>query len=165
MRKLILLTTCLTLSACISAEELEAAQYAYQSVLQEQCEDVLGFPIGTNQHMQCRMFYENMYKYQTSSYMTMSHVERIRAQIQSMTQLCQSYWGDQDMAQTALWSCIQQKGNDIIAENKRKKELEDQADMLNQAFGNGDSYRNSSRNTYNGYNGSQGILTSILLGN
>ena len=132
MKKIAFITlSCLLLTACISEQEQREATYRYEQLMKNQCEVILGFPAGTEGYMNCRMFYENLFEYE-SMLGTMSYyrVQRIQNRISETTNNCRGYWGKSQMDKGALWSCIQQKENDRIAEIIHERELAEQEEIL-----------------------------------
>ena len=137
MKKVLLFMICLLASPCaLAVDNATSAKYAYQALLEEQCEENLGFATGTKQHMQCRIFYENIFKYQAEYLTSYAQVDFIRKQIQNMDEECQDYWGDEDISKETLWECVQQKGSAMIIDNQRQKDLDDESDMLRRALHN-----------------------------
>ena len=132
-----------TLTACVSEQEQREATYRQEQVLRNQCEHVLGFRPGTQGYMNCRMFYDKVIQYDIGSgTISFSRVQSIQRRIDSSTQTCQSYWGSDNMSKTALWSCIQQREQEMIDEAIHQKELKEQEEMLTRSIAAGQKAAN-----------------------
>ena len=88
------------------------AEARYQDVLENQCEEVLGFAEGTEAHMDCQLFYEKLFRrlYGISDSMSLSAVQRVEQKIEQLNTACQKHYGDKDIPAAALWRCIQKQG-------------------------------------------------------
>ena len=139
MYKILLSAVCaLTLTACVSDEERLGSKYQFQSMVQDQCANTLGFKVGTTNHMKCQLFYEDMFKYEVENdYWSYSKVSKMEQQIYDLNQQCQSYWGGAQITKSALWTCVQQKGNSLMEEAKHQKELKEQERVMRNAIADG----------------------------
>ena len=80
---LYLVASCLILSACISEQERYESMYRYEQTMRNQCEHALGFKTGTQNYMNCRMFYDEYLsaKGYDTEYMSFSKAQNIQNQI------------------------------------------------------------------------------------
>ena len=126
-KSLLLITTCCLLSSCISLEERRAAAFRVEQILQTQCSQTMGLKQGTQDYMDCRMFYEEVLDWDgvDLDYMSLGTAERIGRRIEQLNYQCRSYWGTSNVNKSALWSCVQQKEQEIIDEKIHQKELKE----------------------------------------
>ena len=135
MRKFLLLGV-LIMTGCASAEEQRAAAYRYEEMMRAQCAR-LGFSVGTQSYMSCRLFYDEYLKaYGYDSAYSLRGVQNMQSKIDGLTSQCSQYWGQSGVG-SYLWPCIQQLGQRQIEEIRRQKELQEQEDMLTRSFAEG----------------------------
>lgn len=135
---------CLILSSvlvmgCVSEQERRESLYRYEETMRNQCEHALGFATGTQDYMNCRMFYDEYLPaagYSTTS-MSFSNASRIQDKIDSLNQQCARYWGTDGISGKNLWSCVQQLGNKVIDEAAHQKELKEKQEMLTRSIADG----------------------------
>ena len=144
MRKIALMLLCIGLAGCVTEQEQREASYRFEQAMRNQCEYTLGFPAGTQGYMECRMFYDKVLKYSSygSGTMSFSRVQQIQNRIDTTTKKCLSYWGRDNMAKSALWSCIKEQEQEAIDEAIHQKELQEQEDMLTRAIASGQKEAN-----------------------
>lgn len=136
MNKLLLLILCLMVGACVSEQEQREAMNRFEETIRNQCVNRLGFVVATQEYMNCRMYYDEYLSaigYNVSS-MSFSKVQGIQGKIDSLNQQCSHYWGASDISNSDLWSCIQRLGNKVVNEAERKKELQEEEDMLKRSI-------------------------------
>ena len=109
-----------------------AAEARYQSVLQRQCTEVLGFEEGSEQNMNCQLFYEKLFRrlYHISDLTNLSTVNRVEAKIEKLNTTCQNRYGDQTIPSDVLWNCIQQQGELERAESTYQERRQERRDLL-----------------------------------
>ena len=144
MKKVALILLCIGLTGCVSEQERRESLYRYEQVMRNQCEHILGLPAGTQGYMECRMFYDKVMKYADidTDYMSFSKVQQVQNRIDATTQKCQSYWGRDNMAKSALWACIKAREQEAIDEAIHQKELREQEEMLTRAIADGQKEAN-----------------------
>ena len=139
MKNLFVLVPCLALMACVSEQEQRESMYRYEETMRNQCEHSLGFPTGTQNYMNCRMFYDeylNSQGYDTS-YMSFSKAQNIQNQVDNLNTQCSRYWGREGISGANLWACVQQLGNKAIQDAQHQKELKEQEEMLSRSISAG----------------------------
>lgn len=108
---LVLSLACLCLSGCISAEERAAARYRMNTILDQQCAVAMGFRQGTNQYMECRMFYDDVLTSReiTLNYMSLSTVNNFKMDLDDLNRTCMQYLGNMNPPAGAIWGCVKKK--------------------------------------------------------
>ena len=136
MRKYLLLFLALgTLNACVSPEEQRAAAYRYEELITSQCQQTLGLPMGTQNYMNCRIFYDEYMDalgYSTD-YMSFSKVQNMQRQVDALNSQCGRYIG-QGSSRQYLWSCVQTLGQKRIEQARHEKELQEQEEMFTRSM-------------------------------
>ena len=132
------------LTACVSEQERREAAFRYEQALRDQCEQTLGFKAGTQNYMECRMFYDKVIKYSDIDTTSMSfyRVQMLQERINATTQKCRSYWGKDNMPKSALWKCIKEQEQEQIDEAIHQKELKEEEAMLTRAISTGQKEAN-----------------------
>ncbi|MBO5997377.1 MAG: hypothetical protein J6P93_02495 [Alphaproteobacteria bacterium] len=122
---------CAVLCACISAEERAAAKNRMNSVLNRQCSVTMGFKLGTEEYMQCRMFYDDVLRYRNMDmdYLSFDKVDSFRLKMDDLNKTCTQYLGNFNPPPGAIWNCVRKKEQDVIDEAIRKRDLKDEEDM------------------------------------
>jgi len=134
-KKGLIVLVCIALMACVSAEERRAANYRYDETLHNQCAYNLNFPQGTQNYMNCRMFYDEFFTDMGyTSWMSLSSVQKIQNKMDAMTNKCMGYWGQSDISTSQVWPCIRYFGKKELEEHKRQKELEEQERIMRDAY-------------------------------
>ena len=134
--------SCLMLTACISEQEQREATYRYDQLMKNQCEMTLGFPAGTEGFMNCRMFYENLFEYESMmGTMSYNRVQQIQNRIYETNNMCRRYWGGDRMDKSVLWSCIQQNEQARINDIIHQREMAEQEEMLKRSIKEADEER------------------------
>ncbi len=139
-----LILPCLVLMGCVSEQEQRESMYRYEETMRNQCEHALGFSVGTQNYMNCRMFYDEYLSavgYSTTS-MSFSNVQNIQNQISSLNEQCGRYWGTVGISGKNLWNCVQQLGNKTISEAAHQKELQEEEEMLTRSIAEGQKEAN-----------------------
>ena len=144
MKKMLLLMTCLPLLGCVSEQEQRESLYRYEETMRNQCEHVLGFRTGTQNYMNCRVFYDEYLEAtgHATSYMSFSKAQSIQREVDDLNNQCSRYWGQEGISGQYLWSCIQVFGNKQIEQAKREKELKEQEEMLTRSIAAGQKEAN-----------------------
>ncbi len=139
MKKIIMLVSCLSLMACVSEQERQESLYRFEETMRNQCEHQLGFRTGTQNYMNCRMFYDEYLTAQGYSldYMSFSTAQSIQNQIGLLNSQCSRYWGTSGISGNNLWACVQQLGNKTIQEAAHQKELKEQEELLTRSISAG----------------------------
>ena len=130
------ITFAVILTACISEEERLGSQYQFQSIIQDQCEQ-MGFKMGTTQSMQCQMFYEDVFKYEIDNYWSYSRVQQVENKMYQMRDQCQNYWGNKQISPSALWLCVQKKGQAMKEQAEHERQLKEQEELMRNAIADG----------------------------
>ena len=144
MTKFLLLVGCFALWSCVSEEERAASMYQYETTMRNQCVHKLGFQTGTQNYMNCRIFYDEYLEsigYSTSG-MSFSKAQTIQTRIDELNNQCARYWGQSGIAGQHLWSCVQTFGNKQIEKTKHEKELKEQEEMLTRSIAAGQKEAN-----------------------
>ncbi len=137
-KKFLAFFLCLSLTACISAEERLAANYRYDEALHNQCSYNLRFSPGTQNYMTCRMFFDDYFTTMgDTKWMSYSAVQKIQNKINAINGKCAGYWGQNGDGGSNLWPCIQYFGKRDMDEARRKKELEEQERIMRDAVADG----------------------------
>ena len=147
MKKLGILFICLGLCGCISPEERAAAQYRMRETLKNQCGQTLGFQAGTQDYMNCQMFYD---KVMEANHFYISNAsfrssDSLNAYIKNQNETCYYYWGSNNIDKKALWDCVYKIGNEEIEEAKHQKELKEQEELLTRSISAGQKEANDDR--------------------
>ena len=141
---MLLLSACLILTACVSEQERRESMYRYEETMRNQCEHTLGFSVGTQGYMDCRMFYDEYLPaagYSTTS-MSFSNAQRIQDQINELNNQCARYWGTSGISGANLWNCVQKLGNKTIEEAEHQRELKEEEEMLTRSIAQGQKQAN-----------------------
>lgn len=134
-----LILPCLILMGCVSEQEQRESMYRYEETMRNQCEHTLGFAAGTQNYMNCRMFYDEYLAaagYSTSS-MSFSNAQNIKNQIDSLNNQCSRYWGKEGISGVNLWNCVRQLGDKVIEEAEHQKELREKQQVLTRSIADG----------------------------
>ena len=134
-----LILPCLVLMGCVSEQEQRESMYRYEQTMRNQCEHTLGFAVGTQNYMNCRMYYDEYLPvagYSTTS-MSFSNAQNIQNHIDALNNQCARYWGTSGIGGANLWNCIQQLGNKVIDEAEHQKELKEKQEMLTRSIADG----------------------------
>lgn len=146
-KKILTMLALIALTGCISEQERNQSRYMYEQVLLEQCQHVLGFQKGTQDYMNCRLFYNSYIKnigYDTT-YLSYSKVNNIQSKIENTNQQCAYFWGTDEIEKAnkaALWSCTQKIAQEEMKENKHQKELEEKRRLLTDSIAEGQRQAN-----------------------
>lgn len=134
----------LLLIGCVSEQERYESMYRYEQTMRNQCEHALGFKTGTQNYMNCRMFYDEYLsaKGYDTEYMSFSKAQNIQNQISDLNNQCSRYWGTTGISGVNLWNCVQKLGNKTIQEYNHQKELKEQEDMLTRSISAGQKQAN-----------------------
>ena len=92
-QKLGILSLCVLLGACVSEQERRESMYRYEQTMRNQCEHTLGFATGTQNYMNCRLFYDEYLAaigYPTDS-MSFSKAGDIQSRINALNTKSYSY--------------------------------------------------------------------------
>ena len=144
-RYLSLILSCVLVAGCVSEQERRESMYRYEETMRNQCEHTLGFSVGTQGYMNCRMFYDEYLPaagYSTTS-MSFSNAQNIQNQINSLNNQCERYWGTSGISGVNLWNCVQQLGNKVIDEAERQRELKEKEEMLTRSIAEGQKEANN----------------------
>lgn len=139
-----LILPCLMLVGCVSEQEQRESMYRYEETMRNQCAHTLGFSVGTQNYMNCRMFYDEYLPavgYSTTS-MSFSNAQSIQNQITSLNNQCARYWGTSGISGMSLWNCIQQLGEKAIDEAAHQRELREKEEMLTRSIAEGQKEAN-----------------------
>lgn len=133
---LVLSIACLCLSGCISAEERAAARYRMNTILDQQCAVAMGFRQGTNQYMECRMFYDDVLTSREIklNYMSLSTVNNFKMDLDDLNRTCMQYLGNMNPPAGAIWGCVKKKEQAQIDERLRKQRLKEQEESQRRAI-------------------------------
>ena len=129
---------CAVLCACISAEERAAAKNRMNSVLNRQCSVTMGFKLGTEEYMQCRMFYDDVLRYKNLNInsMSLSSADSFRVKMEDLNKTCMQYLGNFNPPPGAIWTCVHKKEQDVIDEAIRKRDLKEEEEMRTRSLSN-----------------------------
>ncbi len=133
---LFFIIVCALLSGCISPEERAASKNRMNSILNQQCSVTMGFKQGTKDYMNCRMFYDDVLRYQgiDITYMSLTRVDRFRVNLEDLNQTCMQYLGNFKPKAGEIWECVHKKEKDKIDEAIRKQQLKEQEEMQQRAI-------------------------------
>ena len=122
---------CSVLCSCISQEERTAAKNRINSTLNHQCSVTMGFRQGTEEYMQCRMFYDDVLRYKNIDldYLSLSSADSFRVKMEDLNKTCTEYLGNFNPPPGAIWNCVRKKEQDTIDAAIRKKELKEEEEM------------------------------------
>lgn len=143
-QKLGILSLCVLLGACVSEQERRESMYRYEQTMRNQCEHTLGFATGTQNYMNCRLFYDEYLAaigYPTGS-MSFSKADAIQSRINALNTKCTRYWGTQGLGGQNLWYCVRQLGDKQIEQAKHEQELQEQEEMLTRSIAAGQKEAN-----------------------
>ena len=134
-KEILIVMLCMGLTACISAEERRAANYRYDESLYNKCAYRLGFSPGTQNYMNCRMFYDEYFTDMGyTKWMSLSSVQKIQTKMDALTNKCLGYWGQSGAGAAQVWPCIQYFGKKELTEYKRQQELAEQERIMRDAY-------------------------------
>lgn len=129
---------CSVLCSCISVEERTAAKNRMNSTLNQQCSVTMGFKLGTEEYMQCRMFYDDVLRYRNINInnMSLSSADSFRVEMEDLNKTCMEYLGNFNPPPGAIWNCVHKKEQDAIDAAIRKKELKEEEEMRQRSLSN-----------------------------
>lgn len=144
MKKSIFFMLCLALTACVSEQERQESMYRHESTMRNQCEHKMGFKTGTQDYMNCRVFYDEYFEMMGYSvdYMSFSKAQNIKNQVDGLNTQCERYWGKAGIAGENLWACVKMLGEKKIEKLKHEKELKEQEEMLTRSIAAGQKEAN-----------------------
>ena len=104
------LLTSLLLTTGADSDRIGEARY--QAALDRQCEETLGFTKGSEENMQCHLFYERLFRrlYPVSDSVSADVAEQVEKKIEKMNTTCEGYFKDGVISKSALWTCVQEQG-------------------------------------------------------
>ncbi len=137
----------LVLTGCVSEQERNESRYMYEQALLDQCQHILGFQKGTQNYMNCRMFYNSYFKTlgYDMAYPSYSKANKVQRDIQRVNSQCTYFWGTDEVTKVnkvALWSCTQKIVQEEMDEIKHQKELEEKQKMLTDSIAEGQKKAN-----------------------
>ena len=122
---------CTALCSCVSPEEKLAAKNRMNATLNQQCAVTMGFKQGTEEYMQCRMFYDDVLRYNKIyiNNLSLAEADSFRVKMEDLNQTCMQYLGNFNPPPGAIWNCVHKKEQDVIDEAIRKRDLKEEEEM------------------------------------
>ena len=92
------------------ADNNRIGEARYQAALDRQCEEVLGFQMGSDKNMKCHLFYEKLFRrlYHISDSVSKELADTIEKKIEKINTTCENYFKDGVISKDALWTCVQE---------------------------------------------------------